>query len=132
MSLAQQERQLDGFKLHVNHTTRPFVTRGRTTPEVASHPERVKKDLSQIRELAVILENQAASLRRSKHVVDDAAVIEGKDSETSAVNGNTEGGAHSGPRGSELVEQRAEKILQEHPDGHEERLGGEYWRVRKS
>jgi hypothetical protein len=50
--------------LHVTHTTRPFMTRIRIAPDVASRPERIKKDLEQIKQLASILEEEAATLRQ--------------------------------------------------------------------
>jgi hypothetical protein len=52
--------------LHVTHTTRPFNTRVRITPETASRPERIMKDLEQIKQLSAILEEEASSLRRLK------------------------------------------------------------------
>lgn len=56
--------QLDGFKLHVTNSTRPFVSKLRTTPEVASRPARIEKDLAQVKQLVAILEAESAKLRR--------------------------------------------------------------------
>ena len=52
--------------MHVTHTTRPFNTRIRVAPEVASRPERIQRDLVQIKKLASVLEEDAAFLRRFK------------------------------------------------------------------
>ncbi|KZT35530.1 hypothetical protein SISSUDRAFT_1025265 [Sistotremastrum suecicum HHB10207 ss-3] len=58
------EKKLDGFKLHVTNSTRPFVSKLRTTPEVASRPARIEKDLAQVKQLVAILEAESAKLRR--------------------------------------------------------------------
>ncbi|KIY45137.1 hypothetical protein FISHEDRAFT_67104 [Fistulina hepatica ATCC 64428] len=60
------DRKVEGFKLHVNHNTRPFVNKVKYTPEVASKPDRLTKDLRGARTLASILEAQAAELRKFK------------------------------------------------------------------
>ncbi|KAH6915504.1 hypothetical protein BKA70DRAFT_1259143 [Coprinopsis sp. MPI-PUGE-AT-0042] len=60
------EKKIDGFKLHVTHNLKPFVNRIRYTPEVASRPERLEKDLANAKKLASILEEEAAQLRSAK------------------------------------------------------------------
>lgn len=45
---------------------KPFVNRIRYTPEVASRPERMEKDLANAKKLASILEEEAAKLRVAK------------------------------------------------------------------
>ncbi|KAG6855900.1 hypothetical protein C0991_004957, partial [Blastosporella zonata] len=67
--------QIEGFKLHVTHNQRAFVNRVRYAPEVASKPERIRKDLATAKELAGVLEHQAAALRQFK--VSSAAVVNG-------------------------------------------------------
>lgn len=57
------EKKIEGFKLHLNHNTRPFSGKVRTTPEVASRPERIAKDLAQIRRIATILEDEYERVR---------------------------------------------------------------------
>lgn len=58
--------QIEGFKLHVSHITRPFVNRVRFTPDLASKPDRLKKDLENAITLTTILEEQAAHYRQLK------------------------------------------------------------------
>ncbi|KAI0047290.1 hypothetical protein FA95DRAFT_1559257 [Auriscalpium vulgare] len=60
------ERKIDGFKLHLLHNTHPFKNKLRCTPEVASHPERLMKDLTNAKVLAAHLEAEAVSLRNFK------------------------------------------------------------------
>ncbi len=138
-----RRRQVDGFKLHVTHTTRPFITRARMTPEVASHPERVKKDLSQIKALAAILEDEAAALRQLSpmqthpdHLGPDGPPSDGtqvKPEQPANGHGGIENEREPELRGSDLVEQRVEKILaQQLGEGPEDRLGREYRRVRSN
>jgi hypothetical protein len=50
--------------LHVTHNVRPFVNRVRNTPEIASRPDRLAKDLANAKKLASILEEEAAMLRK--------------------------------------------------------------------
>ncbi len=55
--------KIEGFKLHVTHSTRPFRSRARRTPESASEPERIGKDLANVKMLAAILEEEAYHLQ---------------------------------------------------------------------
>jgi len=55
--------KIEGFKLHVTHSTRPFRSRARRTPESASEPERIEKDLANVKMLAAILEEEAYHLQ---------------------------------------------------------------------
>jgi hypothetical protein len=57
-------RQIEGFKLHVTHSTRPFSARARYAPESSWRPDRVEKDLANVKKLASLLEEEAAELRR--------------------------------------------------------------------
>jgi hypothetical protein len=57
------EKKIEGFKLHVTHNVRPFVNRIRYAPEVASKPDRLEKDLANVKTLAVILEDEYFNLR---------------------------------------------------------------------
>lgn len=56
--------KIEGFKLHVTHSTRPFSARARFAPEACTRPDRVAKDLANVRKLVGLLENEAAELRR--------------------------------------------------------------------
>ena len=47
----------------MNHNTRPFTNKARLTPDVASRPDRIAKDLSQARRLAEILEDEYERVR---------------------------------------------------------------------
>lgn len=58
--------QIEGFKLHVAHITKPFVTRTRHTPDVASKPDRLVKDLENAKRLAAILEEEYMTLRKAR------------------------------------------------------------------
>lgn len=55
--------QIDGFKLHVSHVSRPYYGRLRQAPTT---PGRIEKDLQQVKHLASILEDEYAALRSIK------------------------------------------------------------------
>jgi hypothetical protein len=76
--------QVEGFKLHVTHNTKPFVNKIQYAPEVASKPERLEKDLANTKTLAALLGEEAAILRKAKK---------------------------NHQRGSDAVEQRIEKVV---------------------
>ncbi|KAH9850035.1 hypothetical protein C2E23DRAFT_837171 [Lenzites betulinus] len=115
------EKKIEGFKLHVSHITKPFVTRVRHTPEVASKPDRLVKDLENAKKLAALMEEEYMRLRKAK--------VEEKPKENgdSATNGDkpeapaedttmadaAEDAEDPEPRemGSEAVERRVEKVL---------------------
>jgi len=120
--------QIEGFKLHVVHNLRPFVNRIRYTPEVASKPDRLEKDLANAKILAALLEDEAAALRKTKLSVKDRAIegVEGENGQSeqkedaSMADGQNsgEGDDDDEPkeRGSEAVERRIEKIMAEMRD----------------
>ena len=58
--------RIEGFKLHVAHITKPFVSRVRFAPEVASKPDRLAKDLASAKALAAVLEDEYETLRKAK------------------------------------------------------------------
>ncbi|EIN10253.1 hypothetical protein PUNSTDRAFT_84168 [Punctularia strigosozonata HHB-11173 SS5] len=60
------EKKIEGFKLHVTHNTKPFVNRVRYAPEVASRPDRLQKDLANVKALAAVLEDEYTKLRTFK------------------------------------------------------------------
>ncbi|KAI0723048.1 hypothetical protein C8Q76DRAFT_614816 [Earliella scabrosa] len=122
-AIANHAAQIEGFKLHVAHITKPFVTRVRHTPEVASKPDRLVKDLENAKKLAALLEEEYMNLRRAK--VDEKS--QNGDASTGA-NGvkseplnedapmreaTTEAEEDPEPRemGSEAVERRIEKVM---------------------
>jgi hypothetical protein len=120
--------QIEGFKLHVVHNLRPFVNRIRYTPEVASKPDRLEKDLANAKILAALLEDEAAALRKTKLSVKDPTIegvagengqSEQKEDASMADGQNSgEGDDDDEPkeRGSEAVERRIEKIMAEMRD----------------
>ena len=109
--------QIEGFKLHVTHNMRPFVNRVRYTPEVASRPDRLVKDLVNVKILAGILENEATSLRRL-NTVKDPTTTEGAPNEENTTDSITNHDADIDPddpdpkeRGSDAVDRRTEKVM---------------------
>lgn len=92
------DKKIDGFKLHVSHSTKPFVNKVRFTPEAASRPDRLTQDLANVKALAVLLEDEAAKLRALK--VEDSPYIPSGDEDEEIPE-----------RGSDAVERRAEKIM---------------------
>jgi len=120
--------QIEGFKLHVVHNLRPFVNRIRYTPEVASKPNRLEKDLANAKILAALLEDEAAALRKTKLSAKDLAIegVEGENGQSeqkedaSMADGQNSGQGDDddepNERGSEAVERRIEKIMAEMRD----------------
>lgn len=93
----------------------------RFTPEVASKPDRIAKDLVNAKALAEVLEDEYETLRKLKTEVKSET-----NGDATATNGNTDGdvamtGAEESPeedsepreRGSEAVERRVEKVMGE-------------------
>ncbi len=125
MMRANLGAQIEGFKLHVAHITKPFVTRVRHTPEVASRPDRLVKDLENAKKLASILEEEYMNLRKAK--VDDKPVngnapagangeqTEALNEDTAMRDSTAEAEEDPEPRemGSEAVERRIEKVMAE-------------------
>ncbi|KAH9483110.1 Serrate RNA effector molecule-like protein [Psilocybe cubensis] len=115
------EKKIEGFKLHVTHNTRPFVNKVRYTPEVASRPERLEKDLENAKTLAGILEEQAAKLRAmntsappvSANKNGDASKAEDQDAPMAPPVEEEEPEPEPEPResGSAAVERRIEKVM---------------------
>ena len=58
------------------HNLRPFVNRIRYTPEIASKPHRLEKDLANAKILAGLLEDEAVALRAIKSGTAHAARLE--------------------------------------------------------
>lgn len=101
--------QLDGFRMQLTHSTRPFVAKMRMAPGAGSRPERILVDLGKIKKLASLLEEQAEHL----------AQLPGDDN---AMEAPTE----PKDRGSLAVEARAKHLAEmldnEFPDGEEEKM----------
>jgi hypothetical protein len=98
---------------------KPFVNRIRYTPEVASRPERLEKDLANAKKLASILEEEAAKLRAATVSTKTANGEAQQDQQgdqpmSSAVEGE---GEEEDPEpkesGGEAVERRIEKVMAE-------------------
>ena len=111
---------------------KPFVNRIRYTPEVASRPERLEKDLANAKKLASILEEDAAKLRVAKVLPagtvpaaasgsgDTAEKKDGEDTgekegqvDTSMVDVDVDGEPEEEPKekGSDAVDRRIEKVM---------------------
>ncbi|EMD40601.1 hypothetical protein CERSUDRAFT_111186 [Gelatoporia subvermispora B] len=118
------DKKIEGFKLHVAHNTKPFISRVRYAPEVASKPDRLKKDLENAKALATQLEDEYATLRKMKvdpskeKKVDAATTTNGNDAESTqqdAVMAESTVDEEEEPepreRGTEAVERRIEKIM---------------------
>lgn len=120
--LANNTVQIDGFKLHVSQSTRPFLTRIKNTPECASRPERIAKDLENAKLLVAKLEDEAAALRRWKDNPLPAANGNGEDANVKTEDVQmTEAETEQEPseRGSEAVERRAATLAAELPKPEE-------------
>ncbi|TFY69491.1 hypothetical protein EVJ58_g373 [Rhodofomes roseus] len=112
------EKKIEGFKLHVAHNTKPFTGRIRYAPEVASKPDRISKDLANVKILAAILEEEYETLRRLKiqsRKDNGNEATNGDSSNTDVAMADATGAAEEDPepkeRGSEAVEKRIEKVM---------------------
>ncbi|KAK2462296.1 hypothetical protein APHAL10511_005602 [Amanita phalloides] len=112
------EKKIEGFKLHVTHNQRPFVNKIRFTPEVASRPERIARDLANAKVLAEILEDEASRIRSAKVPPLNVPKTEGEgalNTEQSDVAMAPPEGEDEEPepleRGSAAVERRIEKVM---------------------
>lgn len=99
---------------------KPFVNKIRVTPDVASRPERMEKDLANTKILAGLLEEEAAVLRKFKPSKDntqpkpegaDDVPMEENNPETADVDVEEE--EEPQERGSDAVERRIEKVMAE-------------------
>lgn len=112
------------------HNLRPFVNRIRYTPDVASKPDRLEKDLATAKVLAGLLEDEAATLRKNKAQFMPAKVpaaepADGEDGQSEQKDdvAMADGQAPADDddddpkeRGSEAVERRIEKVMSELQD----------------
>jgi hypothetical protein len=105
--------QIEGFKLHVTHNVRPFTKAIRYTPEVASKPDRLVKDLANTRTLCSILEEEAARLRQLKLPPAGAKVDDQSEDQTMMPAEADDDDPEPKERGSEAVERRIEKVMTE-------------------
>lgn len=109
--------------MHVAHITKPFTSRVRFAPEVASKPDRLAKDLANAKALAAVLEDEYESLRKLK--IDPKAELPNPNGNDAQPNENdehtdapmvtadevAEDDSEPRERGSEAVERRVEKIM---------------------
>ena len=110
--------QIEGFKLHVSHITKPFTSRTRYAPEVASRPDRMTKDLANAKTLASLLEEEYEDLRKRRYnevevkVNNTALKTKGATNEPPPPTTEDEGlDPEPRERGSEVVERRIEKVM---------------------
>ncbi|OBZ77035.1 Pre-rRNA-processing protein ESF2 [Grifola frondosa] len=112
------DKKIEGFKLHVAHITKPFTSRIRYAPEVASKPDRLSKDLANVKALVAILEEEAATLRKAsvnKTLEKTGEASTNGDVEMPPVDvaeaGDDEEDLEPRELGSEAVERRIEKAM---------------------
>ena len=116
-------RQIEGFKLHLSHNIKPFTSRIRYAPEVASRPDRLAKDLASAKTLASLLEGEYDRIRRpptrdlpSQDGTSEPNIPPEPAEDTLMCDGSLdEDPDEDAPksRGSEAVEQRIEKFISE-------------------
>lgn len=105
--------------MHVTHNLRPFVNKIRYAPEVASRPERLEKDLENVKVLAKILEDRAEELRLWKmpppapasKVEGDETKADSQDAEMVPPTDDEEVEPAPKERGSEAVERRINRVM---------------------
>lgn len=111
--------QIEGFKLHVAHIARPFTGKIRYTPEVASKPDRLVKDLANAKALALTLEAEHDNLRKMKFepktdingTSEEAnGTVEQQDAPMATTDVDEED-PEPRERGSDAVERRIEKVM---------------------
>ncbi|KAG8218305.1 hypothetical protein J3R82DRAFT_3919 [Butyriboletus roseoflavus] len=110
------DKKIEGFKLHVSHNMKPFINRVRYVPEVASRPDRIEKDLANVKILASILEEEYATLYRSSASSTGGDSMEtdgGVRPEGVGVQADNEDDSVPREAGSDAVERRIEKIMGE-------------------
>lgn len=116
-----ESTQIEGFKLHVTHNTRPFTTKIRFAPEVASRPERLEKDLENAKILASTLEEQAATLRAfnpapSSEKANGDAHASSESNSDATMNSPEDDDPEPKERGVDAVERRIEKVMADMKD----------------
>ncbi|KAK7695549.1 hypothetical protein QCA50_000185 [Cerrena zonata] len=113
------EKKIEGFKLHVAHIVKPFVSRVRYTPEAASRPERLTKDLNNARILATTLEDEYTALRQAladakAQKSENGAEVKDESEDVTmseTINADEEEDPEPRERGSDAVERRIEKVM---------------------
>jgi hypothetical protein len=99
----------------VTHNTKPFVNRVRYAPEVASRPDRLRKDLANVKALAAVMEDEYAKARafkpEKKPVEGESA--EGENAAKDAVMGDAQEEEEEEPkeRGSDAVERKVGRLM---------------------
>lgn len=103
----------------MSHSIRPFTSRIRCTPEIASRPDRIETDLANVKKLASILEDEATRLGRFKDEQQSGA---------GGVEVKVEHQESLKERGSEAIERRLERLVSDmqeqehHQEGEESGL----------
>ena len=122
--LSEDHFQIEGFKLHLSHTLKPFTNRIRYAPEVAGRPDRLAKDLASAKTLASLLEDEYDRIRRpppredtlSQNDSVDPAAQSGLTNDTPMADCSLDQDLDEDApksRGSEAVERRIEKVISE-------------------
>ncbi|KAI0313252.1 hypothetical protein OF83DRAFT_1165659 [Amylostereum chailletii] len=110
------DKKIEGFKLHTIHVTTPLRSKIRTTPEAVSRPDRVEKDLANIKVLANILETEYLNVRRLPEKPNDAPADWEKtqiESDILLEEVNDPEDPEPKERGTDAVERRIEKLVDE-------------------
>ena len=105
----------------MSHITKPFTSRIRFAPEVASKPDRLSKDLENAKALAATLEAEYETLRKMKVETKPETNGDATENGTSQpadvamtdADGESAEDAEPLERGSDAVERRIEKIMAE-------------------
>lgn len=118
--------QIEGFKLHLTHSMRPFVNKVRMAPEVASKPDRIAKDLTNARRLVGLLEEEYERVRTFKpsSVVfppvsagtEDEPRNETRDISMLEAPGADEDDEEPNEKGSVAIERRLLKLASDYPE----------------
>ena len=101
--------------MHVSHITKPFVNKIKRTPEVASRPERILKDLEQVKKLVGILEDEYDKARQFKVEPKPQGEGDGSASKSDADQNVEEAEDEPRERGVDAVERRIAKLHEELP-----------------
>ena len=100
----------------MSHNTKPFVNRVRYVPEVASRPDRIEKDLTNVKILTSILEEEHATLFKPSASCTGGDSVEangGARPEDVGMQADNEEDSMLREAGSEAVERRIEKLMGE-------------------
>ena len=116
----------------MTHSTKPFGNKIRQTPEVANKPERIAKDLEQVKALVKLLEAEYDQVRvykeeKSTESNEDSTVKVEESMNDDSLEQIDEEMTEPGERGSDAVERRIEKIRAEMPESTTDQMVNSYF-----